>query len=151
MSSFVNLIKINQPIETVYNWATVPSYWPKYHPVSKYVTPIVDYSPKPKERFKEGITILYINQEIEWTILKIEPPYYFEMDGYVPGFMGGTTKIKYALKSFQGATIFRREFIITRFNKIMEFMDKILIDYFVQNDGVVSLEKMKDFVELSPK
>lgn len=151
MGSYVNFIKINQSIDTVYNWATIPSYWPKYHPLSKAVAPIIDYSPNTNERFKETISILSVQQEIEWVVTKIDPPTYFEIDGYVSGFMGGNTKIKYTLRSFKNSTIFRREIIVNRNNKIMDMVDKLAIDYYVKNDANVALDKMKDFLELMPK
>ncbi len=140
-------IEINGSIENTFNFATTPSFWPDYHPLSVNVEPAMEYSPELGTEFYEVVNVLFIKQKFLWKVVKKTDPSLFEISGFVKGFFGGKALITYTLTEKENKTVFHRQFTFERNNPLLKILDWLIIDKLAIYDGRQALLGIKKHVE----
>lgn len=140
-------IKINGPIEKVFNYKTTIAFWPDYHPLSVKVEPFFSGPAQLGTKFTEVVKVLFIKQKFHWQVSKFSAPNLFQIVGSVNGFFGGNATITYSLKENNSVTTFTRTFEINRNNIVMKFLDWLILGRFADYDGKSAMKNLKKIIE----
>jgi uncharacterized protein YndB with AHSA1/START domain len=88
-------IRIQTPVEEVFEYVTTPGTWPAWHPSSLGVDGATNHSLEPGEQVTEEYRVAGRRGRVVWTIREREAPRRWVIDGWVEG--GGSGTITYAL------------------------------------------------------
>ena len=105
MSVTNNSILIHKPIVTVFNYATTPGNWPKYHPNSLGVSGVTDRSVLVGDVTREHAMLMGREGEGDWRVVGRDAPHMVQWTINNPGFKA---TLLYSFECKSGGTQFTR-------------------------------------------
>jgi uncharacterized protein YndB with AHSA1/START domain len=138
-------IRINAPIEQVFDYVTTPGNWPAWHPSSLGVSGATDHSLEPGEQVAEEYRVAGRRGRVMWTVHERVAPRRWMIDGQVEG--GDSGKITYTLIPHEEGTTFEREFVYTMPNLLLAMLDRLVLRRRVEAESAEALRRLKDVLE----
>jgi uncharacterized protein YndB with AHSA1/START domain len=145
MTRIVTSILIQAPIEQVYDYATTPANWPKWHPASRGVSPGGAHSLEVGEQVTEEFETAGRRGRAIWTVREREPPHRWVIQGSGQG--GGDAVITYCLSGQDGGTHFERELTYRMPNLTLVFLDILRIRRRMTAESAEALRRLKVVLE----
>jgi uncharacterized protein YndB with AHSA1/START domain len=144
MTRIYKTIRINAPIEQVFDYVTTPGNWPEWHPSSLGVSGATDHSLKPGEKVTEEYRVAGQRGRVVWTVRERVVPRRWVIDGQVESGGGGIT---YTLTPHENGTNFERDFVYTMPNKLLAMLDRLVLHRRVEAESAEALRRLKDVLE----
>ncbi len=145
MTRLVTSIRINRPIETVFDYVTTPASWPQWHPSSIRVDTPANKSLNIGEQVREDIKVGWQRDRVLWTVLERERPRRWTIEGQ--GEHGGRATIRYELTSDGAGTRFRRDLAYQMPNAILALVDLLIVRRIMNTTSRNALERLKQALE----
>lgn len=145
MTRIRSTVRIERPVERVFDYVTTPGNWPEWHPSSLGVSGATDHSLEPGEQVTEKFRAAGRRGSVVWTVRERVPPRRWVIEGLVEGGGGGT--IAYTLTSHDGATTFERDFAYTMPNALLALLDRLVLRRRVETESAEALRRLKDVLE----
>ena len=145
MTYIYTTIRIQTPIERVFDYVTTPGNWPRWHPSSLGVSGATDRSLEPGEQVTEEFRVAGRRGRVVWTVREREAPRRWVIEGQVEG--GGDGTITYTLAPHNGGTTFEREFVYDMANPLLALLDRLLLRRRVEAESAEALRRLKDVLE----
>ena len=124
MTRICKSIRIQTPVEEVFEYVTTPGNWPAWHPSSLGVEGATDHSLEPGEQVTEEYRVAGRRGRVVWTVRERESPRRWVIDGWVEG--GGSGTITYALTPHLEGTTFERDFVYAMPNPLLAVLVRSL-------------------------
>jgi hypothetical protein len=102
MTRIVVETNINAPIATVFDYATTPVNWPKWHPASRAVSGTTDHSLLLGERVAEEFVVAGNKGSCVWSVVRRVPPLLWAIATVTPQ---GRAEITYRLSAPAGQRV----------------------------------------------
>jgi uncharacterized protein YndB with AHSA1/START domain len=147
MTRIHTAILITAPVERVFDYATTPANWPKWHPASKAVRGAVDHSLEPGERLVEEIATTGYRGSATWIVRERTAPRRWVIEGEGDG--GGQAWLTYTLTPESGGTHFERELVYRMSNAWLALLDLLFIRRRMASDSEQALKRLKAVLEAS--
>lgn len=145
MTRVYKSIRIQTPIERVFDYVTTPGNWPEWHPSSLGVSGATDHSLEPGEKVTEEFRAAGRRGSVVWTVRERVAPQRWVIEGRVEGGGGGT--ITYTLTPQDGATTFERDFVYAMPNALLALLDRLVLRRRVEAESAEALRRLKDVLE----
>ncbi|MBV9452807.1 MAG: SRPBCC family protein [Rubrobacter sp.] len=143
MTRIYNSVRIQTPIEQVFDYVITPGNWPQWHP-SLGVSGATDHSLEPGEQVTEEFRVAGRRGRVVWTVRERELPCRWAIEGRVQG--GGGT-VTYTLTPYNSSTIFEREFVYAMPNPLLALLDRFLLRRQVEVESVETVRRLKNVLE----
>jgi uncharacterized protein YndB with AHSA1/START domain len=140
-------IFINQPVQRVFEFATTPATWPRWHPDSVNVRGATNHSLRPGEQVIETFKVPGGTREGTWTVLESRPPWYWAMAGHSE--VGFDATATYTTQSEDSGTRFQTEFVYTMRNLLLDVLDILILRRQIARDSQEALRRLKSLLETS--
>lgn len=144
-----NTVTLRAPPQVVYDFATTPANWPKWHPASLAVQGATDHPLKLGEKVAEEFRLAGRHGILHWTVVDARPPYTWRIEGEVNRRPAG--EVRYTLTPDGTGTRFERDFVYRTPNLLFLILDPIFIGPRVRAEskqGARQLEQI--FATLAP-
>jgi uncharacterized protein YndB with AHSA1/START domain len=141
-------IRIDEPVERVFEYATTPGNWPEWHPSSLGVSGARDHSLEPGEQVTEEFLVAGRRGRVMWTVREREAPRRWVIDGEVEGGGGGT--ITYTITPSADGTTFERDFVYSMPNRFLALLDGLVLHRRVEAESTEALRQLKQALEKEP-
>jgi uncharacterized protein YndB with AHSA1/START domain len=138
-------IRIQTPVEEVFEYVTTPGNWPAWHPSSLGVEGATDHSLEPGEQVTEEYRVAGRRGRVVWTVRERESPRRWVIDGRVEG--GGSGTIIYVLTPHLEGTTFERDFVYAMPNPLLAVLDWLVFRHRVEAESTEALRRLKDVLE----
>ena len=145
MTCIYKTIQIDTPVERVFDYVTMPSNWPAWHPSSLRVSGATNRSLEPGEQVTEEFRVAGRRGRVVWTVRDREAPRRWSIEGQVQG--GGSGRVTYILTPYAGGTIFEREFAYTMPNLLLALLNRLVLRYRVDTESAEALRRLKQVLE----
>lgn len=145
MTRVYKSIRIQTPIERVFDYVTTPGNWPEWHPSSLGVSGATDHSLEPGEKVTEEFRAAGRRGSVVWTVRERVAPQRWVIEGRVEGGGGGT--ITYTLTPQDGGTTFERDFVYAMPNALLALLDRLVLRRRVEAESAEALRRLKDVLE----
>jgi hypothetical protein len=145
MSRIVTAIEIRAPIERVFDYATTPGHWPRWHPASRSVSGAIDHSATVGESMTEQIRTGGRRWRAVWTVRERARPYRWVIEGEAE--IGGSAIITYRLVACDGGTRFERELVYRMPNLWLAVLDRLFIRRRMAAESAEALRRLKLILE----
>jgi uncharacterized protein YndB with AHSA1/START domain len=145
MTLIYKTIRINAPIEQVFDYVTTPGNWPEWHPSSLGVSGATGHSLELGEKVTEEYRVAGRRGRVVWTVRERVAPRRWVIDGQVEG--GGGGKITYTLTPHEDGTNFERELVYTMPNLLLAMLDRLVLRRRVEAESAEALRRLKDVLE----
>ncbi|HET7478249.1 MAG TPA: SRPBCC family protein [Rubrobacteraceae bacterium] len=145
MARVYNTVQIQMPIEQVFDYATTPGNWPRWHPSSLGVSGATDHSLKPGEQVTERFLVAGRRGTVVWTVREREAPRRWVIESRTES--GGSGKITYALTPRDGGTAFEREFVYSMPNAMLALLDRVVFRRRIEAESAEALRRLKEVLE----
>lgn len=136
---------IARPVEQVFDFATSPGYWPRWHPNSDRVSEGAEHSLEVGEQVTEDFRVGDHIGRAVWTVLERKAPHRWVIEGSQPD--GSHATITYTFAAQGKSTAFRRELII---DKLSPGLPQGMADQIrrrLEADSRAALEGLKKVLE----
>ncbi|MBN2168428.1 MAG: SRPBCC family protein [Actinobacteria bacterium] len=145
MSNVPVTVKIDHPIEEVYDFCTTASNWPKWHPSTAAVFGAI-YHPALAgeiihEKVKAGIGL---HEMFRWTVVERERPTRWKISAVSEH--GVKVDIAYTFRQEGNSTVWLREMDF-KIPKILVPLEKLIFSHFVKWNSTVAVRQLKDVME----
>jgi uncharacterized protein YndB with AHSA1/START domain len=138
-------IRIDEPVERVFEYATTPGNWPEWHPSSLGVSGARDHSLEPGEQVTEEFRVAGRRGRVEWTVRERTVPRRWVIEGKVKS--GGSGTITYTLIPDTGGTTFEREFVYATPNGLLALLDRLVLRRRIEVESAEALGRLKAALE----
>ncbi|MBD2564089.1 SRPBCC family protein [Nostoc sp. UIC 10607] len=146
MARIYSTIRIQRPIEQVFNYVTTPNYWTEWHPSSLGVSGAKDHSLDVDEQVEEEFLVAGRRGRVIWTVRERKPPHQWVIDGEVGA--GGRGTITYTLTPYSNEeTTFEREFTYFTPNLLAKMLDWLVLSRRIRSESEESLRRLKEAIE----
>ena len=145
MTRICKAIRIQTPVEEVFEYVTTPGNWPAWHPSSLGVEGATDHSLEPGEQVTEEYRVARRRGRVVWTVREREAPRRWVIDGWVEG--GGSGTITYALSPHLEGGAFERDFVCAMPKPLLAFIDWLVLHRRVEAESMEALRRLKDVLE----
>jgi uncharacterized protein YndB with AHSA1/START domain len=145
MTRIHTTIRIDEPVERVFEYVTTPGNWPEWHPSSLGVSGATDHPLEPGEQVTEEFRVAGRRGRVVWTVRERDDPHRWVIDGTVEGGGGGT--ITYTLTPDAGGTTFEREFTYAMPNRLLALLDRLVLHRRVEAESAEALRRLKAVLE----
>jgi uncharacterized protein YndB with AHSA1/START domain len=153
MTRIVTTIRIDRPVEAVFDYVTTPANWPKWHPATVSVSGAAGHSLLPGEEVVEEFRSAGWPGRAIWRVTKREAPHLWQIETasqvIKPAIEGGSATIVYRLAAEGGATRFERDFTYQMPNPWLALLDRLVIRRRIEWESSVALEAVKEILEAS--
>jgi uncharacterized protein YndB with AHSA1/START domain len=135
--------RIDRPVELVYDYATTPGNWPRWHPSSLGVRGATDHSLEVGEQVTEDFEVAGRRGTAVWTVSRREPPNVWAIDGQSHD--GNRATITYTLTPGpDDGTTFRRDLVFTG---LLPQLDWSVIGPVIEGESAEALRRLKVAIE----
>ena len=138
-------VRINTPIEQVFDYVSTPGNWPEWHPSSLGVSGATDHSLEPDEKVTEEYLVAGRRGRVVWTVRERAAPSRWVIDGRTEG--GGGETITYTLTPHAGGTTFEREFVYSMPNPLLALLDRLVLRRRIATESAEALRRLKATLE----
>lgn len=121
----VSVATLRAPPQVVYDYATTPANWPKWHPASLAVQGATDHPLTVGEEVAEEFRLAGRHGILHWKVVEAKPPYEWRIEGEVNRRPSG--EVRYRLTSDGTGTRFERDFMYRTPNLLFLILDPIFI------------------------
>ena len=144
MTRICKSIRIQTPVEEVFEYVTTPGNWPAWHPSSLGVEGATNHSLEPGEQVTEEYRVARRPGRVVWTVRERKAPRRWVIDGWVEG---GSGTITYALTPHLEGTTFERDFVYAIPNPLLSLLDWLVFRRQVEAESREALRQLKDVLE----
>ncbi|MDM8356835.1 SRPBCC family protein [Pandoraea communis] len=145
----VNTVTLSAPPQIVYDYATTPSHWPKWHPASVTVQGATDHPLKVGEEVAEEFRLAGRHGIIHWKVAGANPPLEWRIEGEVNRRPSG--EVRYRLTPDGTGTRFERDFIYRTPNLLFLILDPIFIGPRMRAESAQGAKQLEHiFATLAP-
>ncbi len=145
MTRIHTTVRIDEPVERVFGYATTPGNWPEWHPSSLGVSGATDHPLGPGEQVTEEYRVAGRRGRVVWTVRERDEPRRWVIDGKVEGGGGGT--LTYTLTPDVGGTTFERELVYAMPNRLLALLDRLVLRRRVEAESAEALRRLKAVLE----
>ena len=145
MTRIHTTIRIDEPVEKLYEYVTTPGNWPAWHPSSLGVSGATDHSLEPGEKVTEEYRVAGRRGRVVWTVRERVAPRRCTIDGEVDG--GGRGTITYTLTPDASGTLFERDFVYAMPNALLALLDRLVLRRRVEAESAEALRRLKGVLE----
>ncbi len=146
MSRILTTVRIQAPVEEVFDYVTTPGNWPEWHPSSLGVSGAADHSLEPGEQVTEEYRVAGRRGRVTWTVRERVAPRRWVIDGRIEG--GGGGSITYTLTPGpDGTTSFEREFVYAMPNALLALLDRLVLRRRVEAESKEALRRLRSVLE----
>lgn len=138
-------IRIQTPVEDVFEYVTTPGNWPAWHPSSLGVDGATNHSLEPGEQVTEEYRMAGRRGRVVWTVREREAPRRWVIDGRVEG--GGSGTITYTLTPHLEGTTFERDFVYAMPNPPLAVLDWLVFRRRVEAESTEALRRLRDVLK----
>jgi uncharacterized protein YndB with AHSA1/START domain len=146
MTRIVTTIRIQCPIEAVFDYVTTPANWLAWHPASRSVTGTTDHSLMVGDAVTEEFIAAGRHGSATWRVTRREAPYLWVIEMVTPG---GRATIAYRLKTEADETVFERDLTYATSTLWLTFLDLLVIRRRMERESRVALQRLKAILETS--
>jgi len=144
----VNEVTIAQPPQRVYDYATTPANWPRWHPSSLAVHGATDHSLTSGESVVEDFLVAGRRGSVTWTVVAREAPQRWSIDGKNVDSRGGGT-VTYTLRPEGSGTHFERVLTYHLPNLLAGILDHFGVRERVAAESAEAVARLKAALEKS--
>lgn len=141
-----NETMINKPIADVFDYATTPGNWPRWHPSSLAVSGATDHSLAVGERVTEEYRVAGREGQVVWTVTEREAPHRWVIAGEIVGRAAGGT-VAYTLSTAAGGTYFEREFSYPTPSLWFRLLNALLFRRRIAAESAEAVRRLKRVLE----
>lgn len=145
MTRICKSIRIQTPVEEVFEYVTTPGNWPAWHPSSLGVDGATNHSLEPGEQVTEEYRVAGRRGRVVWTVREREAPRRWVIDGRVEG--GGSGTITYTLTPHLEGTTFERDFVYAMPNPLLAVPYWLVFRRRVEAESTEALRRLKDVLK----
>ena len=145
MARIVSAIEIDAPMERVFDYATTPGNWPRWHPASSSVAGASGHSAEPGQRITEEIQTGGRAWRAVWTVRERATPHRWVIDGAAEG--GGSATLSYRLTPTSSGTRFERELVYRMPSSWLGLLDRLVIHRRMAAELAKALRQLKQILE----
>jgi uncharacterized protein YndB with AHSA1/START domain len=140
------VIHIARPVAQVFEFATTPVHWPRWHPGSLKVSGATDHSLAEGEQITEEFRVGERAGRAVWTVREREAPHRWVIDGVQAD--GSQATITYTLTPEADGTEFERTAVIRKLPP--EFPERFLAELYrqLEAESLQALRGLKAALEL---
>ncbi|APD11195.1 hypothetical protein UC34_08290 [Pandoraea vervacti] len=145
----VSVVTLRAPPQVVYDYATTPANWPKWHPASLTVQGATDHPLEVGEEVAEEFRLAGRHGILHWKVIEANPPFEWRIEGEVNRRPSG--EVRYKLTPDGTGTRFERDFMYRTPNLLFLILDPVFIGPRVRAEarqGATQLEQV--FEALAP-
>lgn len=145
MTRVYNTVQIQMPIEKVFDYATTPGNWPRWHPSSLGVSGATGHSLEVGEQVREVFRVAGRRGSVTWTVRECAAPSRWVIESHMES--GGSGKLTYTLTSRDGGTAFEREFVYAMPNALLALLDRLVFRRQIAAESAEALRRLKAVLE----
>ncbi len=138
-------IRVETPVEEVFEYVTTPGTWPALHPSSLGVDGATEHSLEPGEQVTEEFRVAGLRGRVLWTVREREALRRWVVDGWVE--RGGSGTITYALTPHLEGTTSERDVVYAMPHPLLEVLDMLVFRRRVEAESTEALRRSKDVLE----
>lgn len=145
----VSTVTLRAPPQIVYDYATTPDNWPKWHPASLTVQGATDHPLKVGEEVAEEFRLAGRHGIVHWRVVDANPPLEWRVEGEVNRRASG--EVRYKLTPDGTGTRFERDFIYRTPNLLFLILDPIFIGPRMRAESAQGAKQLEQvFAALAP-
>lgn len=141
----VNTVTLRAPPQVVYDYATTPQNWPKWHPASITVQGSTDHPLKVGEEVAEEFRLAGRHGIVHWKVVDARPPLEWRIEGEVNRRPSG--EVRYKLTPDGAGTRFERDFIYRTPNLLFLILDPIFIGPRMRAESAQGAKQLEQIFE----
>lgn len=145
MTRIRNTVRIERPIEQVFEYVTTPAHWPEWHPASINVRDATDHSLEVDEQVTEEFRAAGRRGSVIWTVRERDAPRRWVIHGELS--RGGSGWITYALTPEGGGTRFERELVYNLPDPLWRLLDRVVLRWRMRRESAAALRRLKAVLE----
>ncbi|ALS63694.1 SRPBCC family protein [Pandoraea apista] len=141
----VNTVTLRAPPQVVYDYATTPDHWPKWHPASITVQGATDHPLKMGEEVAEEFRLAGRHGIVHWKVVDANPPLTWRIEGEINRRPSG--EVRYKLTPDGTGTRFERDFIYRTPNLLFLVLDPIFIGPRMRAESAQGAKQLEQIFE----
>ena len=145
MPRICTAVRIRRPIEQIFDFATTPRNWPKWHPSSLGVRGAIDHSLLEGEQVTEEYRVAGHTGQVTWIVRERDAPRRWVIEGKTTG--GGDGSITYTLTLEATGTLLERVFVYAMPTFLMRLLDVLMLRRRVGSESLDALRRLKELLE----
>ena len=140
-----NVVTIGKPNAAVFNYATTPANWPKWHPSSLHVSGATEHSLSVGEKVVEEFLVAGRHGDVTWAVVKRDAPRQWVIEGEIEQRKVAT--ITYTLSDTPQGTLFERELIYRATPLWFSILNRLILRPRVEAESAEALRRLKLVLE----
>lgn len=136
---------IGKPNAAVFNYATTPANWPKWHPSSLHVSGATGHSLAVGEQVVEEFLVAGRHGEVTWTVVKRDASRQWVIEGDIE--RRKVAMITYTLTTIAQGTLFERELIYRATPLWFSILNRLILRPRVEVESAEALRRLKLVLE----
>lgn len=139
------VVSIGKPNAAVFNYATTPANWPKWHPSSLHVSGATDHSLAVGEQVVEEYLVAGRHGHVTWTVVKRDASWRWVIEGEMEGRKVAT--ITYTLTATAQGTLFERELTYRATPLWFSILNRLILRQRVEAESAEASQRLKLVLE----
>ena len=139
------VVEIARSPQEVFDYATTPGNWPKWHPSSLAVSGETDHPLRVGERVTEDYIVAGRRGRTVWVVVERDAPRRWKIESL--GAKGGQAWITYTFTDLGDRTRFERELLYRMPNLLAALLDPVLTRGKITEESLVALRQLKRVLE----
>lgn len=144
----VSEIDITRPPSEVYDYATTPATWPRWHPSSLGVSGDAGHSLQLGESVVEAFNVAGRRGQVVWRVVSREPGRLWRIEGTIDDHVAGV--VTYTLEDRAGGTHFVRRFEYPSRTLLFALVNAITLRERVEAESQTAVQRLKSVLEGGP-
>ena len=141
----VTVVTLRAPPQAVYDYATTPANWPKWHPASLAVQGATDHPLKVGEEVAEEFRLAGRHGILHWKVVEAKPPFEWRIEGEVNRRPSG--EVRYTLTPDGAGTRFERDFMYRTPNLLFLILDPLFIGPRMRDESAQGAKQLEQVFE----
>ncbi|VVE17284.1 polyketide cyclase [Pandoraea capi] len=141
----VSVATLRAPPQAVYDYATTPANWPKWHPASLAVQGETDHPLKLGDEVAEEFRLAGRHGILHWRVVEAKPPYEWRIEGEMNRRPSG--EVRYKITPDGTGTRFERDFIYRTPNLLFLILDPIFIGPRMRAESAQGAKQLEQIFE----
>ena len=146
MRRLIHTVQIHQAPEQIFDYMTVPQWWPQWHPECLGIDGSYQSSLQRGEQVTEDIMVGKRRSQMVWQVSEYERPYRWVIQGE-DKVQGGRATLTYELQDEEGGTRIKRDLVYQMPNWWMDLLDSLVLKRLMVVQSSKTLSRLKTILE----
>ena len=142
MTTMHHEIEIPAAPALVFDYATTPAFWPRWHPSSLELADGADRPLLRGERFEEDVKAGLRRQHLSWTVLECEPHVSWTAAAQMS--IGGQLRLQYRVTPSGKGTRFERTLTYELRSPLLRLYNRVVGHRVIARESRLSLQQLRD-------